>query len=339
MPGLADPALAADEHDPGLARGGALGALAQAAQRRVAADPVGGQRLGEPVRQAGAGRGAGRPGTEQPLVQRPRRLAGRGPELVAQQHAQGLVGGERLGDLAARRQRLHQQPVAGLAQRRRAHQLRGGALRAGGMLAAEREPRPRPQLERVQAHVLELARGARAPTARRGRAGSRGRRSRRSPTPTPMPSPRRRRRAPRAPARRPPRARSTSISASAGSASDSSRRPVSTSRPTAWRTFDSSALSASSGSAGGRSGHSAPISSPRDTGRLRLSASSASTSGPWRPGSRCSIRTPPSSTSNLPQSRIRADTRPRYATAGAPRSRGSPTQKAGVPSSGVLACA
>ncbi len=58
-PGLADPALAADEHDPGLARGGALGALAQAAQRRVAADPVGGQRLGEPVRQAGRPRACG----------------------------------------------------------------------------------------------------------------------------------------------------------------------------------------------------------------------------------------------------------------------------------------
>ncbi len=203
-------------------------------------------------------------------MQRPRRLAGRGPELVAQQHAQGLVGGERLGDLAARRQRLHQQPVAGLAQRRRAHQLRGGALRAGGMRAAEREPGLRPQLERAQAHVLELAAAlvhpGRVVAGQQPAAGDLDGLGRRRPTPPP----RRRPRAPPAPARRPPRARSTSISAPAGSASDSSRRPVRTSRPTAWRTFDSSALSASSGSAGGRSGHSAPISSPRGTGRLAV---------------------------------------------------------------------
>ena len=57
---------------------------------------------------------------EQPLVQRRARSApGIAPELVAQPHAQVLVGAQRLGDVAARGQRLHQQQVAGLAERRR----------------------------------------------------------------------------------------------------------------------------------------------------------------------------------------------------------------------------
>ena len=89
-------------------------------------------------------------------MQRAHGLAGRRPELVAQQHPQPLVGGERLGDLAARGQRRHQQPVAGLAQRRLAHQLPRGPLRGVGVRAAEREPRLRLPLERPQLQVVEL---------------------------------------------------------------------------------------------------------------------------------------------------------------------------------------
>ena len=49
---LADAALAADQHEPGLAGGGPLGPLAEPAQGRVATDPRRGERLREPVGEA-----------------------------------------------------------------------------------------------------------------------------------------------------------------------------------------------------------------------------------------------------------------------------------------------
>jgi hypothetical protein len=42
--------------------------------------------------------------------------AGRHPELLAEQDPQPLVGAERLGEVAAPRQRLHQEVVPGLAE-------------------------------------------------------------------------------------------------------------------------------------------------------------------------------------------------------------------------------
>ena len=90
-------------------------------------------------------------------MQRPRGLAGRRAQLVAQEDTQPLVGRKGLGHLAARRQRLHQQPVAGLAQRRFAHQLRRGPLGAVGMCSAEREPGLRLDLQRAQAQIGDVA--------------------------------------------------------------------------------------------------------------------------------------------------------------------------------------
>ena len=248
----------------GLAGRGALG-RARAAARSVAWRPTHGeaQRLrepvGQPVRRGGARRAArrrrgGRAAGQQPLVQRPHRLAGRRAELVAQQHAQPLVGGQRLRDLAARRQRLHQQPVAGLAQRRRRDQLaRPPARRRRRAPPPSASPACASDLERAQAQ-LRRARARRSSThgaswpGRKPAAGDRDRgrgrlpRRRRSRRPR---SPRAPARRPRAPARRRSRRRRAApASARGGPSARRGRR--------AWRTFDSSALSASSGSAGGR---------------------------------------------------------------------------------------
>ena len=162
---LADAALAADEHEPGLAGHGALGERSQPAQAGVAADPRRGERLGEPVgepvraqRRAARRRPRSRRHVtgQQPLVQGAHGFAGCHPELVAQQHAHALVGGQRLRDLAARSERLHQQPMAGLAQRRLAHQLRRRPLGGVGVRSAEREPGLRERLERAQPQVVEV---------------------------------------------------------------------------------------------------------------------------------------------------------------------------------------
>ena len=77
---------------------------------------------------------------EQAPVQRHELGTGRDAELVAQQAAQLLVDAQRLGDVAGRRERLHQQPVAALAVRRARDQL------ARGGLAADALERRQPQL-------------------------------------------------------------------------------------------------------------------------------------------------------------------------------------------------
>jgi len=71
-------------------------------------------------------------------VERSRAAAGGRAQLVAQQNPQVLVGGERPRDLATGAQRLHQQPVARLAQRRRQYHLARGALSRREVRAAER---------------------------------------------------------------------------------------------------------------------------------------------------------------------------------------------------------
>ena len=161
---LADARLARDEHEPALARRGVLRPLPEPAQRRLAADPLGREGLREPVgdpvrpglRRAGRRRCAGRRTGEQPLVERAHRLAGRHAELVAQQHPQPLVGAQRLGELAPGGERLHEQPVARLPQRRRPHELRRGALRGVGVRTAERGAGLRQRLQRAKPHLLEL---------------------------------------------------------------------------------------------------------------------------------------------------------------------------------------
>ena len=105
----------------------------------------------------GGAAGAGGSLGEQPLVQRPQVGARDRAELVAQAHAQVLVGPQRLGDVAARGQRLHQQPVAALAERRRLDDRAAGALGGADARAAELERRAADPLERAQAQLLELA--------------------------------------------------------------------------------------------------------------------------------------------------------------------------------------
>ena len=222
----------------------------------------------------GAARGRGRiervPG-EQALVQRPHRRAGRRPELLAQQDAHRLVGGQRLRDLATRGQRLHQQPVAGLAQRRRAHELARRALGAVHVCAAEREPGLGQPLERPQPEASSARAGAPRPMARRGRAGSR---APRSPTATVAASQGRRpvtvrdRHRARSAASR---ARSTSTTAPSGSASDSSRRPDQDVTPDRLADLRQQRAQRLVGIGGRRLRHSAPDPAHRaETGRSRL---------------------------------------------------------------------
>ena len=56
---------------------------------------------------------------------------GRRPELLAQQHAQLVVGAQRLGDVPAREQRLDQRGASGLAERAPRHGRAAGALITG----------------------------------------------------------------------------------------------------------------------------------------------------------------------------------------------------------------
>jgi hypothetical protein len=57
--------------------------------------------------------------------------AGGCPQLVAQQHAQALVGAQRLRGVAARGERPHQDDMRGLRERRRRRELARGAFRPG----------------------------------------------------------------------------------------------------------------------------------------------------------------------------------------------------------------
>ena len=128
-PRLADPGLAGEDDEAARAVG------AHGARRRGAAPPRwrarrtrGGRGCRRAAPASGARRSARRRGAapacarraavEQPLVQRHRLGAGRGAQLLAQQAPQLLERAQRLGRVARRLVRLHQQPVGGLAERR-----------------------------------------------------------------------------------------------------------------------------------------------------------------------------------------------------------------------------
>ena len=150
---------------------------------------------------------------------------GRRPELLAQQHADVLVDAQRLGDVAARAQHLHQRRARGLAERRR---LDRGARRALGLglLRAAHRRAPRPRAPRAPPAAGRRARrGARRSTPPRARAAARARRSPAAPRCRRTPPPRRRPPAPPAPPRRPRAPTSQSTQASPGQDQCSSPRP------------------------------------------------------------------------------------------------------------------
>ena len=86
---------------------------------------------------------------QQPVVQRGDVRRRRRAELVAQQHAQLVVDAQRLGDVAARRQQLHQHRVARLAVGLALDQRPRRALRGGQLARPEPQRRARQRLERV----------------------------------------------------------------------------------------------------------------------------------------------------------------------------------------------
>jgi hypothetical protein len=158
QPRLAHPGLPGEDDDAALR----IPALAQHGQLRLAADE---RPLLEPLedererdRRARGRRGRHRRlGREQPLVERgDLRRRGR-PELVAQQPAQAVVDAQRLGDVAARRERLHQHAVGrfavGLARDQRARRALGGRELA----RAEPQRGTRERLEPIRVKRLQLA--------------------------------------------------------------------------------------------------------------------------------------------------------------------------------------
>ena len=62
-------------------------------------------------------------------------------ELVAQQHAQAVVGEERLGDISASLERLHQDSVPGLTVRSKLDQLACAIFGLRQRRAAKAKPR------------------------------------------------------------------------------------------------------------------------------------------------------------------------------------------------------
>ena len=105
----------------------------------------------------GGRRGRRGPGPEEPLVHGDRLGRRRRPELVAQQRPQAVEHAQALGHVALRRQRLHQQHVAGLAVGLGLDQATRRALGRGQLRPADRQPGAPDHLERLQADVLELA--------------------------------------------------------------------------------------------------------------------------------------------------------------------------------------
>ena len=81
--------------------------------------------------------------------------AGCDPKLVAEQDAQTVVDEQRLGRVAVPVERLHQDPVAGLAVRRQLDQPAAALLGLRQRRAAEAEPRLREALEAAHPDVVE----------------------------------------------------------------------------------------------------------------------------------------------------------------------------------------
>src|SRR5687768_6755242 len=83
--------------------------------------------------------------------------AGRDPELVAEQDAQALVDAQRLGDIAASLERLHQDPVAGLAVRSQLDEPAPALFGLRQRRPAEAEPRRGETFQPAHANVLEAS--------------------------------------------------------------------------------------------------------------------------------------------------------------------------------------
>ena len=106
-------------------------------------------------RSAGALGGRGRGGREQLLVERDQLRAGHRPELLAQQHAELVVGQDGLGVVAAPGQHGDQRRARGLAERRRGNRGAAGPLGLGQRLRIA-QPGARHLLQRVDAQLLDV---------------------------------------------------------------------------------------------------------------------------------------------------------------------------------------
>src|SRR5215210_3285424 len=93
--------------------------------------------------------------TEQAPVDALHGRAGRNPELVAEQDAQAVVDEQRLRVVAAPLERLHEDPVAGLAVRRQLDETAPAFLRLRQRRSAEAEPRRCEALESVDRNIVE----------------------------------------------------------------------------------------------------------------------------------------------------------------------------------------
>ncbi len=80
----------------------------------------------------------------------------RGAELVAEQHPEVVVDAQRLGDVARARERLHQEAVAGLAERRAGDELAARALGVAALGGPEAERGAGGPLERLELELLRL---------------------------------------------------------------------------------------------------------------------------------------------------------------------------------------
>ena len=78
----------------------------------------------------------------------------RGAELVSQEAPEPVVRLKRLGVIAARRVRAHEERVPGLPEGRQLHELPRGELGARGPLVTQREARAAEQLERLEPRLL-----------------------------------------------------------------------------------------------------------------------------------------------------------------------------------------
>ena len=136
-----------------------------------------GLRLG---RRGGAARRAAGLVAQQLLVQRDERGAGRAAELLAQQHADVLVDAQRLVDVAAGAQDLHQRGARGLAERLRLRRRRGRPARPRARRRRRAWRRRRRASPAPRRAGRPARRGGRRSTAPRGRAAGRARRSRRA---------------------------------------------------------------------------------------------------------------------------------------------------------------
>ena len=308
---LPTPASPASDDDAAL-RGPAVvqhGQLGLAADERALLQPLerrAGSGTGAPAAGADAAAGAGSR-RQQALVERGDLRRRRRPELVAQQHAQLVVDAQRLGDVAARRERLHQRAVARLAVGLAPDQRARRPLGRRQLGRPEPQRRARERLERVRAQRLELGAALVDPAARAARAaaGARGDRAPRAPARPRAPGrPRRAPPPPRPPPRAPPRRRGRRRAARAAGRPGPRWR-----RPRARAAGASAARRCpASGAPGGLSSQTTSTSSSRRTARSRLSARYANSSRPWRPGRSPSTRRPSTSTVRAPHSSIRVGT-------------------------------